>query len=301
MPHDVVIVGGGPAGLSAALMLGRARKNALLCDSGPPRNAAAEHMHSFVTRDGIPPSEFRRIAREQLQPYASVEVRDTRIEAIERQGKLFAVRLASSTVLTRRVLLCTGMVDEVPHTPGYRDLWGKSIFMCPYCHGYEVRDHAFGYVATSAQWLDFALFLKGWSKDVIAFTDGSFPVPAEAREKFERAGVRIEERRVIGLRSDGRGLAAVQFEGGDEVAREILFVRPPQHQTALVASLGLALDEQGFVRIDAQHHTSVSGIHAAGDLTTPMQGALFAANAGSIAAAMLNHELTMELVTEGVL
>lgn len=301
MPYDVVIVGGGPAGLSAALMFGRGRKNVLLCDSGPPRNAAAEHMHSFVTRDGIPPAEFRRIGREQLRPYASVEVRDARIEAIERQGGLFAVRVASETVLTRRVLLCTGLVDEVPQTPGFRDLWGRSLFACPYCHGWEVRDRAFGYLVPSAQWLEWALFLKGWSKDVIAFTDGAFPVPAEAREKFERARVRIEERRVIGLRSHGEGLAAVQLEGGAEVAREFLFVHPPQRQTALVASLGLALDELGFVRIDAQHETSVKGIHAAGDLTTRMQGALFAANAGAVAAAMLNHALTMELVAEGIL
>ncbi|WP_224245405.1 NAD(P)/FAD-dependent oxidoreductase [Hyalangium gracile] len=301
MAYDVVIVGGGPAGLAAALMFGRARKRALLCDAGSPRNAAAEHIHSFVTRDGTPPAEFRRIAREQLRPYASVEVRDTRVDTIEKQGERFAVRLGSETVSARRVLLCSGLVDELPPLPGLRDLWGKSVFVCPYCHGWEVRDRAFGYLVPAAQWLEWALFLKSWTKDVIAFTDGAFPVPAEAREKFERAGVRIEERRVIGLRSNGEGLAAVQLEGGSEVARDVLFIRSPQRQTALVASLGLELDEQGFVRVDAHYQTSVSGIHAAGDLTTLLQGALAAANAGTTAAAMMNHALTMELVAEGAL
>lgn len=301
MPYDVVIVGGGPAGLSAALMLGRARKNVLVCEAGPPRNAAAEHIHGFVTRDGTPPSEFRRIGREQLRPYSSVEVRDGRVEAIERQDGLFAVRMASGSVLTRRVLLCTGLVDELPPIPGYRDLWGKSLFQCPYCHGWEVRDRAFGYMAPEAQRLEWALLLKGWTKDLIVFTNAAFAVPAEVREKLERGGVHIEERRIIGLRSDGEGLAAVQFEGGSEVPRDVLFVHPRQRQTALVTSLGLALDEQGFVRIDAQHQTSVPGIHAAGDLTTFLQGAIMAASAGAIAAAMLNHALTVELATAGEL
>lgn len=301
MPYDVVIVGGGPAGLSAALMLGRARKNVLVCEAGPPRNAAAEHIHGFVTRDGTPPSEFRRIGREQLRPYSSVEVRDGRVEAIERQDGLFAVRMASGSVLTRRVLLCTGLVDELPPIPGYRDLWGKSLFQCPYCHGWEVRDRAFGYLASEAQRLEWALLLKGWTKDLIVFTNAAFAVPAEVREKLERGGVSIEERRIIGLRSDGEGLAAVQFEGGSEVPRDVLFVHPRQRQTALVTSLGLALDEQGFVRIDAQHQTSVAGIHAAGDLTTFLQGAIMAASAGAIAAAMMNHALTVELATAGEL
>jgi thioredoxin reductase len=301
MPYDVVIVGGGPAGLSAALMLGRARKSVLVCEAGPPRNAAAVHIHGFVTRDGTPPSEFRRIAREQLRPYASVEVREVRVDAIERQEGLFAVRMASGSVLTRRVLLCTGLVDELPPIPGYRDLWGKSLFQCPYCHGWEVRDRAFGYLAAEAQRLEWALLLKGWTKDVIVFTNAAFPVPAEVREKLGLGGVRIEERRIIGLRSEGEGLAAVQLEGGSEIPREVLFVHPQQRQTALVASLGLALDEQGFVRVDAHHQTSVAGIHAAGDLTTFLQGAVMAASAGAVAAAMINHSLTVELATAGAL
>src|SRR5687768_10156835 len=149
MTYDVLIVGGGPAGLSAALTLGRGRKHVLLCDAGPPRNAAAEHMQNFVSRDGTPPPEFRRIAREQLEAYPNVEVRDVRIEELRGKRGNFNARLASGDVQARRVLLCAGMIDELPDLEGFRALWGTSVFQCPYCHGWEHRDRRFGVLASS--------------------------------------------------------------------------------------------------------------------------------------------------------
>jgi thioredoxin reductase len=303
MIYDVVIVGGGPAGLSAALMLGRARKRILLLDGGTPRNAAAARVHSFVTRDGTPPREFRRIARTELEPYESVEVRDAYVQAIttrvERDGPRFSVSSAEGTVEGRRVLLCVGMIDELPDIPGYRELWGHSVFQCPYCHGWEVRGQRFGYLAPAATWLEWAMFLKGWTEDVMVFTNGAFVVPEDLRANLDRAGIRIEERRLIGLRAQEGHLASVRLEGGAEIERDVLFARPPQRQVPLVADLGLELDEQGFVRVDAHRETSIRGIYAAGDLATPMQGALLAAAAGATAASMLNHELTIEQVAAG--
>lgn len=296
MPFDIAIVGGGPAGLSAALLLGRACKRVVLFDAGPPRNAAAAEIHGFVTRDGTPPAEFRRIGREQLQPY-DVEIRDARVEAIERAGASFHVRTAAGAVEARRVVLCTGMIDELPALPGYRELWGKSIFQCPYCHGWEIRGRAFGYIASAPEWLSWAPFLTGWSDDVVVFISGQFAIPAQVADDLARARIRIEERPVVSLRARDGQLAAVELAGGAEVAREFLFVRPPQRQTPLVASLGLALDAQGFVQVDQQGQTSVPGIYAAGDSTTMFQGALVAAAAGALAASMLNHALTMELAT----
>ncbi|HET9452017.1 MAG TPA: NAD(P)/FAD-dependent oxidoreductase, partial [Aggregicoccus sp.] len=141
---DVVIVGGGPAGLSAALVLGRGRKRVLLCDAGPPRNAAAEHIHGFVTQDGTPPAQFRRVGREQLRPY-DVQAREVRVESVVQEGEGFRVGLAAAeSVHARHVLLATGMVDLVPELPGYRELWGRSIFQCPYCHGWEVKERPWG-------------------------------------------------------------------------------------------------------------------------------------------------------------
>ncbi len=295
-PFDVVIVGAGPAGLSAALALGRARRRVLLCDAGAPRNARAHEIHNFVTRDGTPPADFRRIAREQLAPYASVEVRDARVERIDGERDRFQVELSTGTVTGRRVLLGVGMIDELPALPGYRELWGHAVFQCPYCHGWEVRDGAFGYLCPSAAFLEWPLMLLNWTRDVTVFTDGAYEVPPEVRARLVAAGIAVEERPItsLALRDDRPdALAAVVLADGTRVARDVLFARPPQRQTDLVTSLGLALDDHGFVRLDDHRQTSRPGVYAAGDLATMMQGAVMAAAAGTMAAAMITHDLSM--------
>lgn len=302
MSFDVLIVGGGPAGLSAALNLGRARKRVLLCDAGPRRNAAAEHIHGFVTRDGTTPADFRRIGRQQLEPYPSVEARDVGVAEIRGVRGAFEVRLETgSVVATRRILLCTGMVDELPDIDGFRALWGKSIFICPYCHGWEAQDRSFGFLAPSADSLEFALLLRGWASDIVVLTDGRYAVPAEVQMRLTSAGVRIEERRITRLSAREGHLERVEFGEGRPLRIEVLFARPPQRQVAIVQSLGLALDPGGYVRVDDHRQTSTPGIYAGGDLVTPMQGAILAAASGAHAAGMLNHELTAELATTGAL
>lgn len=298
---DVVIIGGGPAGLSAALALGRARKRVLLCDAGPRRNAAAVHIQNFVTRDGTPPEEFRRLGRHQIAAYPSVEVRDASVLAIDGERGAFQVQLATGTVQARRVVLCVGMVDELPELEGFRELWGRSIFACPYCHAWEVQDRRFGALATSVEMLDYALLLRGWSREVVALTDGRFAVPAEAAERLARAGIRLEERRLARLSAREGQLERVELAGGASLPLDVLFARPPQRQVAVVRALGLALDPMGYVQVDEHRQTSVPGIYAAGDLVTPMQAAILAAAAGMQAAAMLNHELTAELAVTGSL
>jgi thioredoxin reductase len=295
MVHDVVIVGGGPAGSSAALLLARARKRVLVCDGGPRRNARAERIHGFVTRDGTPPDEFRRVAREQLRPYANVEVCDVRVDAIAGESDHFRVSLADGRLVeARRVLVCVGMIDVLPDLPGVRELWGKAIFQCPYCHGWEVRDRSFGYLAPSVELLEWSRFLLGWSSDVTVLTDGRFEVSDPIRERLEQAGVQVEERRV-GALIGSEGLEAIEFEDGRRLARQVLFMHPPQRQTPLVAGLELGLDDHGYVRVDQHHQTSRPGIHAAGDLVSPMQAVTLAVAAGMQAAHMINHELTLAM------
>lgn len=303
--YDVVIVGGGPAGLSAALALGRARKRVLVCDGGPRRNQAAVHMHNFVTRDGTPPETFRQIAREQLATYPNVEVRDTAITAVSGARGAFRVDLTGGRVEARRLLLTTGMIDEMLPIEGFAALWGRSIFQCPYCHGWEIRDARWGYLARAADVAHaapFALQVRGWTRDVVVFTNGEFELPAEARALLDKAGIRLETAPIAQLVARDGKLSEVALGDGRKVPLDALFVHPPQRQVALVGQLGLALDEHGFVQIDPmRRETSVPGIYAGGDLTTRMQGALFAAAGGTHAAAMINLELTMELATSGAL
>lgn len=305
MLYDVIIVGGGPGGLSAALALGRSRKRVLLCDSGPRRNAAAEQIHNFVTRDGTPPDEFRRVGLQQLAAYPNVETRAVRVESIAGARGAFHVGLTSGTVEARRVLLCTGMVDEMLPIEGFRELWGHAIYQCPYCHAWEVQDRPWGYLvgAADAQMLlPFALQARGWTRDLVVFTGGTFEVPRETRVKLDAAGIRIETAPVARLVAREQRLEAIELSNGTTVPREVLFAHPPQRQVELVRVLGLELDDHGYVRVDGmKRETSVPGIYAAGDLTGRMQGAVYAAAASTQAAAMINVELTMELALSGAL
>lgn len=305
MTYDAVIVGGGPAGLSAALALGRARKRVLLCDAGPRRNAAAERIHNVVTRDGTPPDEFRRIGREQLAAYPAVEVRDVLVDAITGEKDAFRLAIGPDDVDARRVVLCTGMIDEALPLEGFRDLWGRSLFQCPYCHGWEAQDRAWGVLTLpqhAAHILPFALQLRGWTRDVMVFTGGAVELSADVRAGLQAGGVLIESAPIARLVGADGYLVAVELAGGRRVPRDVLFVHPPQRQVPLIQALRLELDEQGFVRTDPMtRETSRPGIYAAGDLTSRMQAAIVAAGAGMQAAAMLNLELTMALATQGAL
>jgi thioredoxin reductase len=246
-----------------------------------------------VTRDGTPPQEFRRIGRQQLEPYTNVEAHDIGVEEIRGERGAFQVRLATGSVKARRILLCTGMVDELPDIDGFRALWGRSIFQCPYCHAWEVQDRRFGFLSPSMESLDFALFLRGWTGDVAVLTDGRYAVSPEMRERLTGGGVRVEERRIARLSAKDDHLDLVEFADGDPLPLDVLFARPPQRQVAAVQALGLDLDSGGYVRVDERRQTSIPGIYAGGDLITSVQSAVLAAASGVQAAAMINHELTL--------
>jgi thioredoxin reductase len=235
-------------------------------------------------------------AREQLEQYPNVETREAHVEEVTGKQGDFSVRLSTGPVSARRLLLCTGMIDEIPPIDGMRELWGTSVFQCPYCHGWEVQDRRFGYLAGSVEMLEFPLLLRGWTRDVVLLTDGKITVPEEVAARLSDGGIDIEQRPIQRLVGDGDHLTHIEFAGGDLEPYDVLLARPPQRQVDLVRSLGLALDPKGFVRVDEMHReTSIPGIYAAGDLTSPGQGALFAAADGTRAAGMLNHALTVEL------
>lgn len=296
--QDVVIVGGGPAGLSAALAFGRARAQVLLVDGGTPRNARAREMHNFVSRDGIPPPEFRAAARAQLAAYPSLTFAEglvTRIEPLaapDQDGHAFAVHIAERRVLARKVLLATGLRDVLPPLPGLEEHWGHAAFQCPYCHGWELRDRPWGVLVTSEAMAQFASFLRGWSDEVTALTDG-----AELTEETLaalRLDVTVETgrvRRLVGAPE----LEAVELEDGRRIPVGAFVLRPRQTPIELVGELGLALDDSGYVKVDPMtKESSLRGLFVAGDATTMAQAAIFAAADGTAAATRINHALVLE-------
>jgi thioredoxin reductase len=295
---DVLIAGGGPAGLQAALTLGRARKGVLLVDGGPRRNAPAAHMNNFVSRDGMPPADFRREARAQLAKYPNVSVRDEPVEAVTGSRGDFR----AGAIRARRVLLATGLIDQLPELEGIAPLWGHSVFQCPYCHGWEARQGRWGYYApdaTAPHVGSFVMMLRGWSPEVTLFTD---KLGDDVRRNLVAAKVEIESAAVKRLVGAGGQLEAVELAGGRRIACDALMMHPPQRQVGLVRALDVALDDEGFVKTDPMtRETSIPGIYAAGDLATRGQAAVLAAAAGMQAAAAINAELTAELVAEGAL
>ena len=332
MSYDVVILGGGPAGLSAALALGRARKRVLLCDAGPRRNARAVHVHNFVTRDGVTPDEFRGAAREQLAQYPNVVVRDVRVANVTGAKDRFVVTLegdksaadpadsgnksaadptdsgnksaadpadsgSTAEVKARRILVCTGMIDEMLPLDGFAELWGHSIVQCPYCHGWESRDRPWGFLARGehvAHLTTFALQLRGWTRDVCVLTNAAFELATETHDALVAGGLRVETAPIARLVARDAQLEAIELADGTRVPCELLFAHPPQSQVPFVRALGLALDDDGFVRVDPmRRETSIPGVFAAGDSTTRMQAAIAAAASGTQAAAMINVELTL--------
>ena len=297
--YDVAIIGGGPAGLAAALALGRSRKCVLLVDGATPRNARAQYIGGFITQDRISPAAFRSTAHDDLRAYPTIDLHlNTIVTRIDRAGSVLALDVGGVDYSARRVLLATGLIDEPLPLEGAQDLWGRSLFQCPYCHAYEHRDRKIGFLSPSCDECDWSFLLRSWSRDVTVFTNGAYAVSAEHRAKLEAADIPIEEGRIIELLRTDDQLHAVRTEGA-VVACNALFFRPQQRQVSVVAGMGLALTADGHVRVDKDCKTSMAGVYAAGDLATHYHGALAAASAGNQAAHSINHELTVELVEQG--
>lgn len=293
---DVVIIGGGAAGLSAALVLGRARRNVLVLDGGQPRNAPAAAAHGVFTREGTPPLELLHIARDQLRSYPSIEVRDWDAVSVDAGPEHFHVTTVSGErIQARRLLLAYGLADSLPEIAGLDKFWGESVLHCPYCHGWEIRDEPLAYIANGTVATEFGALLLGWSRDLVLCTNGPADLTAVQREQLRKNGVEVREQRIISVEGEGRKVRAIHFEGGPVLLRSALFVRPavsPQMNFSVV--LGCEHTEAGFVKADELGRTSVPGVFAAGDLVTSFQQVIRAAATGATAAAGINHSLAAE-------
>ncbi len=290
--YDVVVVGGGAAGLSAALVLGRARRSVAVVDSGAPRNAPAERMHGFLSRDGMPPGDLLHTARGELRDYGVAVLDDHVVDVTPG----FTVRLDRGPHVTaRRLLIATGAADELPDIPGARERWGRDFLHCPYCHGWEVRDRPIGVLATHPASIDHAHLLRQWSEDVVFFTHTE-TVDGRERLVLDARGIEVVDGRVTRFSIVEDRLEAVELEDGRVVARDAVFMRPTLRNRAdeLAASLGCEIDEGGFVRVDASGRTSVEGVWAAGNASNPRAQVITAAGEGSAAAIAINTDLVEE-------
>jgi thioredoxin reductase len=291
--YDVVIIGGGPAGLSAALVLGRARRKVVVVDSGEPRNAAAHESHGFLTRDGVPPNELLRLGREEIARYGVELLADRVVTAAATEG--FTVTLESGRTLSARKLLVTaGLRDELPDLPGVAELWGDQVHFCPYCHGYEVHDDQVGVVAEGPLGVVKAVMLREWAPDVVLFP-GDYQPTDEETEQLAARGIKVEQGKVTRLATVDGWLTGVELADGRVVARSAVFVNPVfVPKDTLLTDLGCELAEGGMVRtvrVDAAGRTSVPGVWAAGNVVDPTAQLISAAGAGATAAVQLNHDL----------
>ena len=297
---DVVVIGGGAAGLSGALMLARARRSVVVVDAGTPRNAPAAGVHGLLGRDGTPPAGLLDRGRAEVRSYGGEIVRGE-VETVERDGDRFAVRVAGcGTLRARRLLVTTGLVDELPDVPGLRERWGRDVVHCPYCHGWEVRDRAIGVLATGPMSVHQALLFRQWSADVTLFTHRAPAPDPEQAERLAARGIAVVTGEVAALEVAGDRLTGVRLADGTVIAREVVAVAPRMVARAgLLESLGLRAVEHPsgageHVPADPTGRTEVAGVWVAGNVTdlTAQVGA--AAAAGAFAAAQINVDLVTE-------
>lgn len=294
--YDVVIIGGGAAGLSAALLLGRSRRRVAVVDAGEPRNIRAEHIHGYLTRDGVPPTKFLELAREEVNTYG-VEFIDATAEEVHRGGR---VCLDDGRVLTaRQVILATGLKDVLPEVEGADARWGRGLFQCPYCHGWEYQDQALAVLGTGETSVQQALLVRQFSSDVTLFTHEMAALEGEVSTSLASRGVNVVEGRVQALVAGPESLTGVRLEGGDLYPCDAVFYEPDATvDTSIVKVPGCQTLENGCVSTDEFGRTSVEGVWAVGNAADPAAQVIVAAGDAYRLAVAVNAELIEDDVNE---
>jgi thioredoxin reductase len=289
---DVIIVGGGPAGLSAALVLGRCLRHVLVCDSGTPRNARSHALNGYLTRDGVAPAEFLAIARDELTRYG-VEQREATVRDVMPSAEGFEVVLGSNERLTARtILLATGVRDHLPDIPGMLECYGISVHHCPYCDGWESQGQAVAAIGDPVSPAGLALSLRTWSTHIVACTNGSAGVTASQRRQLARSGIPLYESRLARLDHDEGRVRRLVFEDGADVAcQRVFFAAPQSQQCPLAERLGCEFTDKGTVKTDHLGRSCVPGLYVVGDASRDVQFVVVAAAEGAKAGVAINRAL----------
>jgi thioredoxin reductase len=290
--YDVVIVGGGPAGLSAALVLGRCRRSVLVCDAGEPRNATSRALHGYLTRDGVAPLDLLQLGREELREYG-IGPRQIRVTGVTRRPDGFDVTLENGEqAQSRAVLIATGVRDRVPAIPGVRDCYGISVHHCPYCDGWEVRDKRLVVLGAGQGAAGLALGLKTWSAEIALCSNGRARIGRAHREQLEREAIPVIEKTIASLRHERGQATGVLFTDGEEHPCDALFFTSGQTmQSELAERLGCEFTRKGVVKTDHLGQTCVPGVYVVGDASRDVQFAIVAAAEGAKAAVAINKAL----------
>ena len=296
--YDVVIVGGSYAGLSAALLLGRSMRRVLVVDTQRPANRQTPYSHSFLTQDGAMPTQLATVAREQVARYPTVAFLNSEVVAATAEAAGFQVKMADGAKVTaRKLLLATGVLDELVPIPGLAECWGISVLHCPYCHGYEVRGQQLGLLANGAVAAELVALLRNWSRKLTVFTNGPADFTPEHQALLQAHQVPVVEEPILDVPHQGGYLSGLRTADGQLHPLEAVFARFPTRLPGdLARQLGCSLTETGLIQVTEVCATNVPNLFAAGDATTGMRQVAAAVAQGAKAGAWLNREL----ITDGV-
>ena len=294
---DCAVIGGGPAGLNASLVLGRSRGKTVLFDDNKPRNAVVSESHGFITRDGVDPQEFKRIGLAELAKYPDVEIQKQRVIRVHKENGLFRLEAEDGKMFkAKRIILAMGFKEVLPDVERVEEFYGKSLFSCPFCDGWELRDKPLAVISENQWAFHMAQVVSNWTEDLIVCTNGKQTLLADEKSLLESRGIRVHEEKIQTLNGANGKLKEILFEGGSAISTEGGFVTPEWVQASDIAvSLGCKLNDRGGVESDFMKRTNIEGVYACGDVS--MAGAsqlILAAGEGSMAAISINAAMIEE-------
>lgn len=296
---DVIIIGGSYSGLAAAMALGRALRKVLIIDSGNPCNKQTPHSHNFLTQDGKTPKEIAKLANHQVSDYATVDFLVGLATNVSKTETGFEIQTSSQDIFTAtKLIFATGIKDEMPNIKGFAECWGISVLHCPYCHGYEVRNETTGILGNGEYGFEFSKLISNWTTDLTLFTNGKSILTTKQTSLLEKHHIKTVENKIEELEHINGQLQNIIFKDGSKKTVRAIYTRLPFEQHCLIPEqLGCELTEDGYIKVDAAHHTTIKDIFACGDNVTRIRTVANAVSMGTTTGMMVNKELIEEKFT----